>query len=242
MGTDIHMAIEIRKNGRWAWLPNAVACNYCDGTGTRTNHEQKIVPCFCTNHYRGGADGRIHGYSDRNYDAFGILANVRNGTWGDGTPFISEPRGLPRDISDELRTAHESNYETPDGKDNPAHYSLGDHSFTHVTLAELLAFNWDDRGGREATISASEYAKWDKKSSPGSYCAWASGETVSMAEADKRVADGSSKGYNVRATWGESLADMVGGFHSKFIPELISIAEREGIKAEDVRLVFGFDS
>lgn len=242
MGTDIHMAIEVKRNGAWSWPPNAATCSDCGGSAKIKDREGGERECFCTHHYRGTVDGRKHGYSDRNYDAFGILANVRNGTWGQPTPFIDEPRDLPDDMSAELRAAADAPYETPDGHENPAHYSLGDHSFSHVTLAELLAFNWDDRGGREATVSAAGYAKWDKKSSLDAYCAWASGETVSMAEADARIAAGNAKGYNVRAKWGESLGEMASNFHSKFIPELVSLAEREGVPATDVRCVFGFDS
>ena len=243
MGTDIHMAIEVRRNGRWHWVPNAVSCSDCDGTAVWKDRDGKERECFrCTHRYRGTANGRLHGYSDRNYDAFGIIANVRNGTWGADTPVIAGPRGLPDDISAELKAANDAPYELPDGHENPAHYNLGDHSFTHISLAELLAFNWDGRNGKEATLSAPEYIKWAKRGFPGSYCAWASGETVSMGEADARIAKGETSGFNVRATWGESLADMAGNFHSKFIPELVALAEREGVSPADVRCVFGFDS
>lgn len=243
MGTDIHMAIEVRRAGKWCWVPGAIPCMDCNGTKRVKFGDRAEEDCYCVRYaHRGRHEGRMHGYHDRNYDAFGIIANVRNGTCGEETPFISEARGLPDDISAELKAANEAPYELPDGNDNPAHFSLGDHSFTSVTLAELLAFNWDDRGGREATINADQYAKWDKKSALDSYCAWSSGETVSMSEADERITAGKSEGYNVRAKWGESLAEMAGNFHSKFIPELVAISEREGVPATDVRIVFGFDS
>lgn len=243
MGTDIHMGIEVRRNGKWTWLQNAVNCYDCDGTKVSKWSKEKQEPCFCARwNHEGSQPGRKHGYCERNYDAFGILADVRNGTWGEETPFISQPRGLPDDISAELSAANNSAYELPDGKENPEHFSLGDHSFTHVTLAELLAFQWDDRNGKEATIGVSQYVKWDKKTPPDSYCAWSSGETVSMAEADARIAEGKRDGYNVRAKWGESLADMAGNFHAKFIPDLVAISEREGVPTSDVRIVFGFDS
>jgi len=58
----------------------------------------------------------------RSYGVFGFLANVRNYS---AIPPLSEPRGLPDD----------------------AHYGdeddLGDHSFSWLSLDELLAFNYD---------------------------------------------------------------------------------------------------
>jgi hypothetical protein len=61
----------------------------------------------------------------RSYGMFGFLANVRNYS---AVPSISEPRGLPDDIAD-------------DGDDN----YLGDHSFSWLSVAELLAFDYDQQ-------------------------------------------------------------------------------------------------
>ena len=72
MGTDIHIAAEIFKGGRWRLADVDLSEN-------------------------------------RNYWAFAVLADVRNGYGfagidkGDPITPISEPRGLPEDLSDELR-------------------------------------------------------------------------------------------------------------------------------------------
>ena len=55
---------------------------------------------------------------------FAFLANVRNYSF---VPSISEPRGLPEDI----------NYDTEED------YTLGEHSFSWLSLKELLAFDYD---------------------------------------------------------------------------------------------------
>lgn len=68
---------------------------------------------------------RIEGLSPfdwRDYSVFGFLANVRNYS---AVPPISEPRGLPEDAVQ--------------GDDS----GLGDHSFSWLTVEELLAFDYD---------------------------------------------------------------------------------------------------
>lgn len=58
----------------------------------------------------------------RSYGMFGFLANVRNYS---AIPPLSEPRGLPDDAPRE------------DDED------LGDHSYSWLSIDELLAFNYD---------------------------------------------------------------------------------------------------
>lgn len=63
----------------------------------------------------------------RSYGMFGFLAGVRNYS---AVPPISEPRGIPDDYD-------RGRIDEFDG------CSLGDHSFSWLTVAELLAFNYD---------------------------------------------------------------------------------------------------
>lgn len=67
----------------------------------------------------------------RSYSVFAWLAGVRN--YSHITP-ISEPRGLPGDMSDEVRDWFGYGDEWSDF-----------HSLSHLTLAELLAVNYDHR-------------------------------------------------------------------------------------------------
>ncbi len=63
-------------------------------------------------------------FTDRNYDLFAILANQWNLV---NMPYILEPRGLPEDVSKEIRLQIK--------------YSEL-HSTTWFTAKELLEFNW----------------------------------------------------------------------------------------------------
>lgn len=72
----------------------------------------------------------------RNYGVFGFLANVRNYS---SVPPISEPRGRP----DDLKYDDDSEY-------------LGDHSFSWLSIEELVSFDYsqeiiDHRHGAELT-------------------------------------------------------------------------------------------
>lgn len=71
---------------------------------------------------------RIRGpFEYRNYGVFGFLANVRNYS---GVPPLSEPRGLPSDISG-----------TAD--DLVAYWNIDGHSHSWLTVEELTKFNYD---------------------------------------------------------------------------------------------------
>lgn len=123
MGCDIHMVVEADSaRGRYGtehiyWVPVTPRCWSCDGT------TKGCWSCY------GSGVGVWH---DRSYDVFAVLANVRNGTWGDLPP-LSQPRGVPQDCS-----------VVPD--------CFGGHSQSWVTLAELLAYNWDATFKRVATV------------------------------------------------------------------------------------------
>lgn len=78
-------------------------------------------------------DADVHeDFGNRNYNLFGIMADVRNGTWGDKLPPIAAPRGFPSDMSEPVIDAEDE-----------ATGWLGDHSFSWVTLRELQEYDWD---------------------------------------------------------------------------------------------------
>lgn len=109
MGCDIHMHVEYkrRSDGRW------VCGDY-----------------FYLNPYYGEDEEEkeyeLVGFFDsRNYTLFSTLANVRN--YGN-TPFISNPRGLPEDVSSYVQK--DAEYWGDDG-----------HSHSWLTLKELIDFD-----------------------------------------------------------------------------------------------------
>lgn len=122
MGCDIHLMAEVRhryvdaskkpeeKREFWSWVAPAP--------------EDRREPFNSNRH-----DAHAHlwhvaeWYSGRSYALFGILAGVRS----DEEPIV-EPRGLPEDMSHEVKHASEE----------CDFFWLGDHSFSWLTLAELL--------------------------------------------------------------------------------------------------------
>lgn len=81
-------------------------------------------------------------YDGRNYDAFAILADVRNGRGfagvktGEGFNPIADPKGVPSDASPEYKEEVES-------------WEGDGHSHSYFTVAELKAYNWN-----QTTISS----------------------------------------------------------------------------------------
>lgn len=78
---------------------------------------------------RESPDGEWDVLSRRNYAVFSVLAGVRNR--GDVVP-ISDPRGLPEGF--EIN----EDYSRANG------FWMGDHSYSWVTLRELLEYPWEE--------------------------------------------------------------------------------------------------
>ena len=72
---------------------------------------------------------------DRNYDTFGMLFGVRNRA---GFTPVAPDRGLPTDISDEVR----EHGNPPEGADDDAWICY--HSPTWISWAEVRAIQWEE--------------------------------------------------------------------------------------------------
>ena len=253
MGTDIHTRLEVLRNGTW----------------------EIVKDCMVPNpYYREGAEGewmreKIRSVSEggpRNYDAFAILGDVRNGTGfagsktGDGFKPLSSRRGMPEG-------AARLDEPFDDEEDNDAYEIgyLGDHSFSWLTLRELIA---DDNYWNQSTlccgyVNARVYANWDKLGSPPSYCGDISGggiKKVTREETDAILAaldekpavpashfddtplDGYEVSHFVFVEWRVTYKESAGYYYSELIPAIAQYAEERGLSHDDVRLVFGFDS
>lgn len=130
MGCDIHLFVEI-KSGPQLWQRVERSINLTENFG-------------------GDRRSLVLGWGDtRNYDAFAMLANVRNGygfagvDTGEGFEPIAMPKGLPSDASWEV---HE---EADD-------WGVDGHSHTWFTLRELLDLEesgyWDKTTIRRGVI------------------------------------------------------------------------------------------
>jgi hypothetical protein len=127
MGCDIHVYTEKQNSqGHWVnsdnWRPNEYYSPYDPDYQNESRWEHQSV------------------YHGRNYRMFSALAGVRGGSWSD-EPQFDEPRGLPDDVSDLVRS--ESDRWDCDG-----------HSHSYATLAELM--NWVEQQ------SIIEYSVWVK--------------------------------------------------------------------------------
>lgn len=120
MGTDIHLCVEVREDGRWKsvdqWFEED---GFLEQFQWGANFERLAGPF----------------YYDRNYHLFAILANVRNGYGakiGDPVKPIEMPRGIPDDASPEVQRFVEE-------------WGADGHSHSWFTTEELMKFDWTQR-------------------------------------------------------------------------------------------------
>jgi len=173
MGTDIHLAAEVRNDeDEWEFVPGPIIdCVMCDGTGMKSSWDnglkthsptEKCMWCCTTpddeedlfdreytlRRYVGPGKRRDNWYSDRNYVVFAILGNVRNGHGFAGV-YTHDP--IPFISSDRG---------IPDDATPQALAELsGDHSPTWCTLAEIMDYPWRAPIHRGGVITIQEYAR-----------------------------------------------------------------------------------
>lgn len=235
MGCDIHLYVEVQRDGKWQSADKWTADEDEPGRKTVRYHDRL--------------------YTGRSYDTFAILANVRNGSGfagcdtGDGFKPISEPRGLPADVSPEV--AAESESWGPDG-----------HSHSHLTVAELLAYDWTQETKKRGWVSGPEFFEWSRwqrqqGEGPETYSGGVWGQSVqhvTAQEMERRVEDllkTVPSDYQQRKTavqtrladyhccveWGTPYYRQAQYFLAQVMPRLWRLG-----KPEDVRIVFWFDN
>jgi len=202
MGTDIHLAAEVRNDdGEWEYVPGPIIdCWACDGTGMKTTWEDRervrstTETCrwcctkpededdpfdrqYATRRYVGPGKTRDSWYSDRNYTVFAILGNVRNGEGFAGV-YTHDP--LPyisdwRGVPDDVTEATRA-------------VLSNEHSETWCTLAEIMDYDWHAPIHRGGVVSLEQFEHCKRTGEPpNSWSGGISGQgivTVSMTEAD----------------------------------------------------------
>jgi len=203
MGTDIHLAAEVYRDGQW----HLASVDLPDG---------------------------------RNYRAFAILADVRNGygfagfDTGDPVVPIAYPRGFPEDLSKELSKLlyiedEEEEWLDDAQRDPPSvdedemeeidHVWLGNESFSWVTLKELLDYDLDAPVTLRGKVPPDAAQRWKENREP-----------------PNNVAAYTSNPDWVTLEWQRPLQDS-----APLITELINALKPLG-EPSKVRIVFGFDS
>lgn len=245
MGCDIHIRVQTRPcaGGTWEtvpymlepWLTREESAAHQGQYPYREQWELydaypglKLPACF----------------TGRNYQLFGILADVRNGSWGFRWPSIAPDRGLPDDIDPEPSD------EDLWARENPGdgNFWLGDHSHTWMTLEEIEDYPWDTTGARvRGVLSVQDYIAWQaqviKDHGPQSYCGGAGGRDVRTVD-EAVYLDLSQSGqldptltYYIRCEWQETARAATNEWVDQVVPPL-----RAWAKDQEVRLVMGFDS
>lgn len=235
MGCDIHMFVERREGGAWVtadkWHPDP------ENPGRMSIYKW------------GEGLARLAGpiYSDRNYDLFAILANVRNGRGfagcdtGDGFVPIAKPRGVPEDACSEYQAAVED-------------WAGDGHSHSYFTVAELLAYDWTQTTKHRGWVSEKEYIYYRLTGKPKIWSGGVDGPSIvhlSNEEMEVRTLRG-AKAHNwvqyhnavsgreqifTQVEWEAPYYESCSRFLSHTMPKLWRLG-----KPEDVRVLFFFDN
>ncbi len=175
-------------------------------------------------------------YDGRNYNLFAILADVRNGRGfagvrtGEGFNPISEPKGLPEDMSEYMQ-------------EQAKHM---DHTPSWFTLRELEEYNWDQVTTHYGTVDVEEYKIWKEKGKPNGWSGGVSGSSVTHLTNDQMedlvsgtYAQLPDMSYYTKVSWVESYKESVGSFYTDSIKMLEDVSLGD---PDSVRIVFWFDS
>jgi hypothetical protein len=245
MGCDIHFYVERRDGDKW------VSCD--EWVNEYDYWEVPYEKQF---------------YTQRNYDLFAILADVRNGrgfggeSTGEGFIPLAAPRGLPHDLSMEVKRHTDKCLE---------------HTPSWCTVAELLEYDWTRETLKRGILDLSEYLRWrpwyaNYREWPKSWSggisgpgiviwqasdveaklkdmdAWAISHRkldpevaarlgVDLNEVTQKIGHFHDGRVHVEAQWGATYARCAKEFLSETMPRLWRLG-----KPEDVRCVFYFDS
>lgn len=226
MGCDIHFAIQVLRDNGWESIQWQDAPYNFERETWVPIPDIPIAPAV---------------FSGRNYDLFGILADVRNGTGfagivtGDEWPSIAPHRGLPEGFDPEAVTINPK-YNEPRW--------VGEHSFTWATLEELKAYDWDGTAVTHYGVVPAEYYEqlMLEHAYPEFYCGatWGAGVvtyTPEEYEAAKKAGTLAPSPY-VRMSWkDENARESTCDWPGIVLPWLESLAA-----GRPLRLVMGFDS
>jgi hypothetical protein len=238
MGCDIHLYVERRENGKWVpvadKIPNERYGEDYDQYGTET------VSQFSKSTWDEKYPDEFKGlnnvfYQGRNYNLFAILANVRNGHGFAGVPTgkgfepISMPRGLPDDVSQEVKRISD-------------YWGIDGHSHSWLAARELLEFDYKGQTTESyAIVTKGQYKQFLKTDKPPQrYAAGVWGLNIRVVDnaeiMDTPYDDGIE--YYTRIAWPETYREAVG--------EHVFATLMANLKAlsdlDNVRIVFWFDN
>jgi hypothetical protein len=241
MGTDITLFVEVRKSKDEPWQKLGKQFPY---PYYKPEQESLTDP----DGYEWNPQFSDQPYHGHNYDLFAVLADVRNGrgfagaVTGERIKPISEPRGMPDDLSPEMRKIAEEEFY---------------HSSSWLMLREVLDYNWDVPKVNTGVLRAGQYEALKRGVNPQYWSSAVSGPgstTYSAVEYEAGLADGSivvveekSKGdvLFVRSnTYVHTNWLQEGGLRASIDDEWFRMTSglADAYGPDNCRLVFGFDS
>lgn len=173
----------------------------------------------------------------RSYFMFALLAGVRNGFGFAGCKIfdpvvpIAEGRGLPDDFQIDDNECHEGSW-------------MGDHSYTWMTLDEILAADTTRKVKKSGWINGIERKQWveSQDAQPPGWCGGISGqgvEHVSLDELDFRLKEGMPcDRHYAFAEWEVPMSVALGDDFMALVEHWKTLDP----DPRNVRLVMGFDS
>lgn len=207
MGCDIHLFTEkkITVDGKKKWhcCDHFKYNEYFDNT--EYEKEMSVVPI----------------YDGRDYELFTALANVRE---RDGIAVISEPRGLPDDVTDVVKKESDD-------------WGIDGHSHSWLTARELFVYqNKHPFIHYSGMLVGEELERFDKDGiPPKSWCGWTNAKNAQWRE------------WNVPGSVVDHLVKCVKQRMSEefYIYDFLNEKEKEARYwkyADDFRIVFWFDN
>jgi hypothetical protein len=211
--------------------------------GSETQMETESIDPLCTLDQVPVGKIRDSWYSDRNYDVFAVLANVRNGrgfagtVTGGGFVPISSNRGFPDDLSEE-------------GREWFMHHG-GDHSATWVSLREVLSYDYGETISKTGIVDLKEFKVFAERGRPENWSGDISGGSVRHVSHDQMrellatrdldpgdvwhpTIDGIL--YVTRLSWSQPASTSLQSLIDRAKMLAVTVGERE------TRLVMDFDS
>ena len=141
MGCDIHLFVEVRKDGKWEAIKDIdkiALWQAQENLEYFKRYGEDEMPGYTEMEFierieQESKPKYMFLYNGRNYNLFSMLADVRNGYTSNGKTYmikpIDEPRGVPSDASDAY-------------KEYVDEWGADGHSYSYFTLTELDTPYW----------------------------------------------------------------------------------------------------
>lgn len=166
-------------------------------------------------------------YANQNYAVFEVLGFPTGSPGAQGIQPIAYPRGLPEDVSSEIKLLSLTSGD-----------EAGGHSW--LTLEELRAYDWDRLVTVEGVLSRAEYATLLKEGKAPCWKTDVFGPNVVVVPHDRILSTptGDGKFYCTRVAWEMPCR----GRCEDFLVRVIPIMEEIGPSPELTRMVYWFTS